>query len=120
MHNPIDIFDMATEKKGPRRLVTKAWRSAALDSMEKSGRTRKDVAESVGLSGPYLTMLVNGKYESSTKLDMLSKELGISVPESEASSPTVQKITDRANQLGEEQAQLALGIIENMIKSSKH
>lgn len=64
-------------------------------------------------------MLVQGRYESSTKLDALSKELAISVPESSASSPTVQLITEKANQLDEATAKLALAIIENMLRASR-
>ena len=96
---------MSDAKKGERRIVTKAWRTAALESMAATGATRAEVAEKAGTSGPYLTMLVKGKYKTSDKLDALSEALGIAVPETRASTPTVQGILEGANKLSEDHAQ---------------
>ena len=112
---------MGQQEKGKRRLVTAAWRSAAKRSMESSGRSRADVGEAAGTSGPYLTMLINGKYETSSKLDALSLELGIEIPDEEAGTATVKQLVEKINDLPEDMAKHVLDIVDSMIaaRSSK-
>lgn len=100
-------------------MVTVAWRSAAKASMKASGRTRQDVAEKVGLSGSYLTMLVNGKYGSSTHLDALSNELGIQTSGALPATPAVQELLENANELSEEMLQNLLQFVRSLRDADK-
>jgi hypothetical protein len=87
--------------------------------MEDSGRTRRDIAQSVGLSPAYLTMLVNGRYVSSSHVDALSVELGIFTSDQSPSTPAVREVLDRANQMDEKRLR-ALIIMMDAMNETKH
>jgi transcriptional regulator with XRE-family HTH domain len=82
--------------------------------MERSGRSRREVAEAVGLSGPYITMLVNGRYTSSSHLDAISDELGIDTAESSASTPVVKEIIERANKMSAKRLKSLIAVMDAM------
>ena len=117
---PHNIEEVATKKKkGPRRVLTHAWRSAARKAADESNLSRAKIAKKAGTSGPYFTMLLDGKYDTSTFADALSKALGIETIKVEAGSPTVEKIVTKANNLSDEMARNLLSIIDTMLDSEK-
>lgn len=85
---------MVTENKGPRRVVTATWLTAARDRVREIDRTQKEIAEACGTSSAYFTQLLGGKYDTSTFLDCFSKQLGIPTVPIAVATPDLQEILD--------------------------
>lgn len=72
--------------------MTDQWRAEAARCVQADPRTRKEIAEACGTSGPYLSQLLNGKYETSAFIDALTVELGMNLPSDPAKSPNIRHL----------------------------
>lgn len=82
--------------RGVKRLVTEQWLIEVRLKLKESGRTKKDVGESVGSSGPYMSRLLAGAYQSTRFYDSISVELGIDLSGVEATTPSIAALSKKA------------------------
>lgn len=87
-------------------------------ALDKDPRTRREVANAAGTSGAYLSMLLSGRYQSSTFVDAISSELGIAVSETRYSTPKTQELADAVADLSEDMADHVLTIVKSMLAAS--
>lgn len=99
------MFMATAEARGRRRAVTAQWIASARAALARSKRSKASLGAKCGTSGPYISQLLSGKYETSTYLDCLSRELEIDAPPIEVATPELRDIMD-----------MAAGLDEDMIK----
>ena len=114
------MLALATDQsKGARRIVTDKWRAEATKRVNADARTRKDIAEACGTSGPYLSQLLSGKYETSAFIDALTVELGMNLPSEPAKSPNIRHLALVATDLEADDFEKLVDYAEMLRKISK-
>lgn len=83
-------------RAGRRRYVTEEWRERVTRALEETGKSKKDVGISCGVTGPYITQLLGGRYQTCRFIEGINAELGIAESPMEVDTPKLKELVQAA------------------------